>query len=253
MVADYYTASAEFYEMVAARHVRTSAGPLRAALAGVVPGTGPVVEIGAGTGRITEVIAEALPGAPIIAAEPSTPMRAMLTSRVVGNDDLRRRVTISAEPAQRLRLPDRVGAVVVFGVVGHLTRDERLALWRRLRAHVPPGAPVVVELMGTGSARAVPPFRMLRERIGEQTYEWWTRAEPVEGAETEVLRWETTWKVLRGDTLVRSTSDTYVWENLSIAGLAEEAGMTGRLVSEPGLPGAPEIGVLTFPEPGRGR
>ncbi|MFD3685078.1 class I SAM-dependent methyltransferase [Nocardiopsis sp. NPDC058631] len=250
MVADYYTASAEFYEMVAARHVRTSAGPLRAALAGVDPGTGPVVEIGAGTGRITEVIASALPSASIIAAEPSTPMRAMLTSRVVGKDDLRHRVTISAEPAQRLRLPDRVSAVVVFGVLGHLTKDERIALWHKLRDHVPPGAPIVVELMGTGSTRAIPPFRMLSERIGEQTYEWWTQAEPVEG---DVLRWETTWKVLHDGAVVRSTRDTYLWENLSIARLAEEAGMTGRLFSEPDLPGAPEIGVLTPSASGRGR
>lgn len=246
MVADYYSASAEFYEMVAARHVRTSAGPLRAALAGVDPGLGPVVEIGAGTGRVTEVIAAALPSASIIAAEPSTPMRAMLTSRVFGQDALRRRVTVSAEPAQHLRLPDRVSAVVVFGVLGHLTQDERIALWRKLRAHVPPGAPIVVELMGTGAARAVPPFRMLRERIGEQTYEWWTRAEPVEG---DVLRWETTWKVIRDGAVVRSTRDAYVWENLSVAGLAEEAGMSGRLFSEPGLPGAPEIGALTVPPP----
>ncbi|GAA0983781.1 class I SAM-dependent methyltransferase [Nocardiopsis tropica] len=242
MVADYYTASAEFYEMVAARHVLTSAGPLRTALAGVDPAHGPVVEIGAGTGRITEVIAAALPHSPILAAEPSTPMRAMLTSRVVGKEDLRRRVTISAEPAQHLRLPDSVGAVVVFGVLGHLTQDERIALWRKLGEHVPPGAPIVVELMGTGTAKAIPPFRMLRERIGEQTYEWWTQAEPVEG---DLLRWETTWKVLRDGEVVRSTRDAYMWENLSVARLAEEAGMDGRLVGEPGLPGAPEIGVLT--------
>lgn len=176
-------------------------------------------------------------------------MRAMLTSRVFGKVDLRSRVTISAEPAQHIRLPDRVGAVVIFGVLGHLTKDERAALWRKLGDHVPPGAPIIVELMGTGSAKAIPPFRMLRERIGEQTYEWWMQVEPVEG---NILRWETTWKVLHDGTVVRSTHDTYLWENLSIADLAEEAGMTGKLISGPGVPGAPEIGVLTIPQSGRG-
>ncbi|MGC9438133.1 class I SAM-dependent methyltransferase [Streptomyces sp. WG5] len=241
MVADYYTASAEFYEMVAARHVRTSAGPLAAALAAVDTTRGPVVEIGAGTGRITAAIAQALPAVPIIAAEPSVPMRAMLTSRVFADEDLRNRVTVVAEPAQRLTLPDTVSAVVIFGVVGHLTKAERADLWRNLRDRLPDGGPVIVELMGVGTARHVPPFRMLRETIGEQTYEWWTEAEPVGG---EVMRWRTSWKVFRRGELVRSTSDTYDWENLSLEQLAQEAGMSSSLVSAGGVPGSPEIGKL---------
>ncbi|UCM87038.1 class I SAM-dependent methyltransferase [Streptomyces marincola] len=241
MVTDYYSASAEFYELVAARHVRTSAGPLITALSGVDASHGPVVEIGAGTGRITAVIAGALPGVPIIAAEPSTPMRAMLTSRVFGDPDLRDRVTVVAEPAQRLRLPPRIGAVVIFGVVGHLTGAERRALWRELRERLPEGGPIVVELMGVGAARRIPPFRMLRETIGEQSYEWWTQADPVGGA---VMRWRTSWKVFRDGELVRSTSDSYDWENLSLEQLAAEAGMSSSLVSAAGVPGAPEIGRL---------
>ncbi|MEZ3179573.1 class I SAM-dependent methyltransferase [Streptomyces pimonensis] len=241
MVADYYTASAEFYEMVAARHVRTSAGPLAAALAGVDTARGPVVEIGAGTGRITAVIARTLPGVPIIAAEPSVPMRAMLTSRVFGDEDLRKRVTVVAEPAQKLTLPDTVSAVVIFGVVGHLARAERVDLWRNLRGRLPEGGPIIVELMGVGTARRVPPFRMLRETIGEQTYEWWTEAEPLEG---EVMRWRTSWKVFRRGELVRTNSDTYDWENLSLEQLAQEAGMSSSLVSAAGVPGSPEIGRL---------
>ncbi|MDT0269021.1 class I SAM-dependent methyltransferase [Streptomyces sp. DSM 44915] len=241
MVADYYTASAEFYELVAARHVATSAGPLTTALAGLDTRHGPVVEIGAGTGRVTEVIARALPGVPLIAVEPSTPMRAMLTSRVVGDPDLRRRVTILAEPAQRVELPERISAVVVFGVVGHLTREERAALWRMLGERLPAGGPIVVELMGAGATRPIPPFRMLRETIGEQTYEWWTEAEPVAG---DLMRWRTTWKVFRAGRLVRTTSDVYSWENLTLEALAAEAGLTSRLVSAAGVPGSPEIGVL---------
>jgi SAM-dependent methyltransferase len=241
MVADYYTTSAEFYEMVAARHVRTSAGPLATALSGVDTGHGPVVEIGAGTGRVTAVIAGALPGVPIIAAEPSTPMRAMLTSRVFGDPELRRRVTVVADPAQRLDPPSRISAVVIFGVVGHLTKDERTDLWRRLAARLPPGGPVVVELMGAGATRGIPPFRMLRETMGEQTYEWWTEAEPVQGA---VMRWRTSWKVFRDGRLVRSTTDEYSWENLTLEQLGEEAGMSSRMISAGGVPGSPEIGIL---------
>ncbi|ONK09537.1 precorrin-6Y C5,15-methyltransferase (decarboxylating), CbiT subunit [Streptomyces sp. MP131-18] len=241
MVADYYTASAEFYEMVASRHVATSAGPLTTALSGVDIGHGPVVEIGAGTGRITAVIAEALPGASLIAVEPSTPMRAMLTSRVFGDPGLRSRVTILAEPAQRVELPARVSAVVIFGVVGHLSKEERVGLWRMLSERLPPGGPIVVELMGAGSTRPIPPFRMLRETIGEQTYEWWTEAEPVAG---NLMRWCTSWKVFRDGRLVRDTTDTYSWENLTLEALAEEAGLSSRMISAGGVPGSPEIGIL---------
>ncbi|SOD62661.1 SAM-dependent methyltransferase [Streptomyces zhaozhouensis] len=241
MVADYYTASAEFYEMVASRHVATSAGPLTTALSGVDTGHGPVVEIGAGTGRVTSVIAETLPTASLIAVEPSTPMRAMLTSRVFGDPDLRRRVTVLAEPVQHVALPARVSAVVLFGVVGHLTREERGELWRMVTARLPPGGPIVVELMGAGATRPIPPFRMLRETMGQQTYEWWTEAEPVAD---DVMRWRTEWKVFRDGRLVRSTSDTYSWENLTLEALAEEAGLSSRMISAGGVPGSPEIGVL---------
>ena len=241
MVADYYTASAEFYEMVAARHVATSAGPLTTALATVDTGHGPVVEIGAGTGRVTAAIAQALPDASLIAVEPSTPMRAMLTSRVFGDPDLRRRVTILAEPVQQVELPPRLSAVVIFGVVGHLSRSERADLWRVLGERLPPGAPIVVELMGAGSTRSIPPFRMLRETIGEQSYEWWTEAEPVAG---DLMRWRTSWKVFRDGRLVRSTTDTYAWENLTLEALAKEAGMSSRMISAGGVPGSPEIGIL---------
>ncbi|AOS63695.1 class I SAM-dependent methyltransferase [Actinoalloteichus hymeniacidonis] len=241
MVADYYTTSAEFYEMVAMRHVRTSAGPLKTALSGVRPAHGPVVEVGAGTGRITAVIAEALPTASIIATEPSTPMRAMLTSRVFGDADLRSRVTVLADPVQLLRLPDSISAVVIFGVVGHLTETERRLMWRRLSERLPTGAPIIVELMGTGTPRVVPPFRMLRETMGEQTYEWWTEAEPLRD---DVMRWRTSWKIFRDGDLVRSTHDEYDWENLSLDRLAAEAGMNSRLISAAGVPGSPEIGML---------
>ncbi len=168
-------------------------------------------------------------------------MRAMLTSRVFGDPDLRRRVTILAEPAQQVELPPRVSAVVISGVVGHLTRAERGDLWRALDERLPPGGPIIVELMGAGSTRPIPPFRMLRETIGEQTYEWWTEAEPVAD---DLMRWRTSWKVFRDGRLVRSTTDAYSWENLTLEAPAEEAGMSSRMISAGGVPGSPEIGVL---------
>lgn len=238
---DYYTPSAEFYDMVAVRHTASSGPPLARVLASVDTSHGPIVEIGAGTGRVTEVIAATLPGADIIAAEPSATMRAILTSRIAGDPDLRRRVTVTDDSAQNLRLPDRVSAVVIFGVAGHLTPTERTALWRRLSERLPPGGPIIVELMGVHAPRHIPPVMSLRETIGRQTYEWWIGGEPASG---DAMRFTTTWKVLRDGRTVREVGDSYLWHTIDVAQLAREAGMTSHRVTEAGGQAIPEIGVL---------
>ncbi|MET8048352.1 class I SAM-dependent methyltransferase [Streptosporangium sp. NPDC005286] len=238
---DYYSPSAEFYEMVATRHTASSGPPLTRVLAHVDISYGPVLEIGAGTGRITEVIASALPQAEIIAAEPSATMRAVLTSRVAREADLRRRVTVVDGSAQDLELPERLSAVVIFGVAGHLTATERGALWRRLRDRLPDGGLIVVELMGVSAPRLIPPVMSLRETIGRQTYEWWISGEPAQG---DAMRFTTTWKVLRDGRTIREITDSYDWHTLDVTRLAREAGMTSRRITEAGGQAIPEIGVL---------
>ncbi|AZM59571.1 MULTISPECIES: class I SAM-dependent methyltransferase [unclassified Streptomyces] len=238
---DYYSTSAEFYELVATRHTASSGPPLTGVLTGLDVSHGPVLEIGAGTGRVTEVIAAALPDAEILAAEPSATMRAMLTSRVARDPDLRRRVTVVDGSAQDLVLPERLSAVVIFGVVGHLTAPERVTLWKRLADRLPDGAPIVVELMGVSSPRVIPPVMSLRETIGRQTYEWWIGGEPTEG---DGMRFTTTWKVLRDGRTVREVADSYEWHTFDVARLAREAGMTSRRITEAGGRPIPEIGVL---------
>ncbi len=127
-----YSPGAEFYDLVARRHTEALAGVLAEALAVVPAGAdaaadadddaepGTVVELGAGTGRVTRLLAHLVPRAPILAAEPSPVMRAVLRSRVHEDPDLRRRVTIRPETAQELALPERIRAVVLIGVAGHL-------------------------------------------------------------------------------------------------------------------------------------
>ncbi|MCE7007290.1 class I SAM-dependent methyltransferase [Kibdelosporangium philippinense] len=234
MKADY-TAAAEFYELVADRQVRVSGPPLTTALSTVDPSTGPVVEIGAGTGRITEVISAALPDTRVLAAEPCPSMRAVLTSRVFTDPGLRDRVTVVADSVNTLALPEQISAVVLFGVVNHLPPAERVDLLRRLGARMPETGPIVVELMGGRYARRIPRARILRESIGELTYEWWAGAEAV--AEC-LLRWRTVWKVFAGEELVRVVRDEYEWATVGLDELAEEAGLRCRLLG-------PEIGVFT--------
>ena len=72
--------------------------------------------------------ARARPDAEILACEPAVGMRAVLTSRVFSDPDLRSRVTVTADAAPDLDLPDRVSAVLLCGVLGHLDADGRALL-----------------------------------------------------------------------------------------------------------------------------
>ncbi|MDO4041470.1 class I SAM-dependent methyltransferase [Clavibacter michiganensis] len=247
-----YSPGAEFYDLVARRHTEALAGVLAEALAVVPAGAdaaadadddaepGTVVELGAGTGRVTRLLAHLVPRAPILAAEPSPVMRAVLRSRVHEDPDLRRRITIRPETAQELALPERIRAVVLIGVAGHLGSDARADLWRRCLERLVPGGVIVVDLMGT-SARSLPATRLLRERIGTQAYEWWTTAEPGRDGAT---RFTTRWLVLDGARTVREVRGGYEWHSLDQATLAREAGRSWTVLRGGAEEAATEVAVL---------
>lgn len=226
---DYYSPMAEFYELVARRQAAASGPPLAAALSALPAGIGPVVEIGAGTGRLTEVIAAALPTAPIVAAEPSATMRAILTSRVASRPELRGRVTVVDGAAPGLALPPRIGAAVVFGVAGHLPGPDRVTLWRRLRERLAPGGIIVVELMGARALCVLPPTLTVVDTVGRRRYEWWVEGRP--GGSPGLMRFTTTWRIYRGDTLTRVVDDSYDWWTQDPAELAAESGLNCADVS----------------------
>lgn len=167
-------------------------------------------------------------------------MRAVLRSRVHEDPDLRRRVTIRPETAQELALPERIRAVVLIGVAGHLGSDDRADLWRRCLARLVPGGVIVVDLMGT-SARSLPATRLLRERIGTQAYEWWTTAEPGRDGAT---RFTTRWLVLDGARTVREVRGGYEWHSLDKATLAREAGRSWTVLRGGAEEAATEVAVL---------
>ena len=232
---DYYTQSAEFYDIVAGQHWLHSDPALESVLAGIATSHGPVLDLGAGTGRSTEVVARTLPEAHIIAVEPSPGMRAVLTSRVVRNPDLRHRVTVVASTAQEVVLPDRLSAAVICGVAGYLDQRERQELWRRLRERLAVGAPVVVELMAVSVPQHVAPMRIARETVGEQIYEAWLSGEP---SGPDRMRWKANWRVWLAGALVRELDVEHEWFTFGVDDLASETGMTGRQIT-------PELAVLT--------
>ncbi|WP_186779346.1 Gfo/Idh/MocA family oxidoreductase [Streptomyces salinarius] len=240
-----YSPSAEFFDLVAAEHTATASAPAVAALlADADLSAGPVVDIGAGTGLVTEAVARARPDAEIIACEPSVGMRAVLTSRVFSDADLRTRVTVTVDAAPDLDLPDRISVVLLCGVLGHLDAEARARLWRRLNRRLAPGGLVVVELMQFERPSTLPETRLATATAGRHRYEWSFAGAPDE-TEDGVMRLRSTWRVYRDGAgqPEREVHDSYRWTPFALADVVAESGMTARTL--PTRPGAPPLAVLT--------
>lgn len=239
-----YESSAEFFDLVAESHTASSSAPaVIAALAEIDPSAGPVLDLGAGTGLLTEAVARAYPHVELIAAEPAAAMRAALTARVLSDPGLRDRVTVTDGRAPDLELPDRLGAVLLCGVLGHLGADGRRRLWRRLARRLPAGAPVVVELMALERPAALPETRLARARVGAATYTWWLSGRP----DGEATRLDSRWTVDHGATRVREVRDSHRWFPFGLDTVARESGFLVETL--PRRPGGPPLMLCRAPGP----
>lgn len=194
----YAAATAEFYELLATAHWDRTGPDLVGLLDGVDPTAGPVVDVGAGTGIGLPYLATAVPGAELHAIEPSRAMRTALHTRLLLDQRLTGRVTVDPRPLKDA-LPERGSAVVLSAVLGHLDEIDRYRLWRFASEQLPPGAPVVVEVLPPYRPIEVPLARYAARPVGRFTYEGWQAGEP---ADARTMRWTMTYRVLDGDTVV---------------------------------------------------
>ncbi|ONK09534.1 Gfo/Idh/MocA family oxidoreductase [Streptomyces sp. MP131-18] len=236
-----YDQPAEFFDLGAREHTARTGPAVVAALDGIDPSVGPLLDIGAGTGLVTRQIADAYPACEIMATEPAAGMRAVLTARLAERTDLARRTTVLPEAAHELVLPERLCGVVLCGVLGHLPQDARGALLRELAERLPPGAPIVVEVMGLTSPVSMPPTRLRSATLGRLRYEWWMAGEP---SGEERMRLDTTWRVFDDERLVREVRDHYHWHTVSLQRLADESGLTLHRLPAPHSTLVPHLGVL---------
>lgn len=219
-----YSPAAEYLHLLSAPMWTAAAERLTAVLGQGDPGpdAGVVVEFGAGTGLGTEVLLNHFASAPIVAAEPSPHLRAVLLARLrdlPGGE----RVTVFPCSAQQLVLPDRIVAAVGMHMIGHLGPDARHELFGKLVPRLAPGAVLVFNVQPPESPEPmeVPPFVVEQGRL---RYEGSGRAVPV-GADR--LRWTMTYRTLQGaDEIGRAVAD-YDWWIVTAAGLAEEITAAG--------------------------
>ncbi|MFD3685075.1 Gfo/Idh/MocA family oxidoreductase [Nocardiopsis sp. NPDC058631] len=246
-----YNEAAEFFDLGAREHTARTGPAVVACLTGIDPRTGPLVDIGAGSGLVTRQVAAAYPDCRLIATEPAAGMRALLTARVGDDPGLAQRVTVLPHAAERLLepgvLPDRLCGVVVCGVLGHLEPDLRRELLRGLARRLAPGAPIVVELTGMREPTRIRPTLLRHAELGEQRYEWWMSGEP-DGPDR--MRLDTAWRVFRAGEPVREVREQYRWYTLELDQLARESGLHVAPPPAPHAVSVPYLGTLTVPGDG---
>ncbi|MEV4175994.1 class I SAM-dependent methyltransferase [Nonomuraea sp. NPDC049709] len=233
-MADEYERSAEFVDMMLAPHWAALGPPLSEALAGLA---GPVVDVGAGGGHGTRVIARAVPGAEIVAVEPSAGLRSVLLARVNESAGLRDRVTVLPEGFLEATLPERLGALVAMNVIGHFDPPGRQRIWRLLADRLAPGGRAVLNLQPPSEPTAVPESRFADVRVGRRRYEGLGRAVP---AGPGRITWHMTYRTFHDERPAGEVTASYDWWILDEPGLKAELAEHGLT---PGRTGPPELGM----------
>ena len=228
-MTDEYSTSGEFLDILSRDAWATLRDPVAGALHGIKPAVGPLIDLGAGSGRGTLLLAELAPSASVLAVEPSPVQRAVLLARLADDPALAEHVSVIAQRAETAQMPDAIGGALAMNMIGHLSPDDRRQLWRRLADRMAPEVPLVVNLQPPARAETIPDTDFAVVRIGSCTYEGGGRAEP-DGPEAVAWHMRYTVRDQKGD-LVSETTATYRWyvldEQTLLAELAE-VGLAAR-------------------------
>lgn len=213
-----YSASAEYLHLLSIQAWAELADRVAAALHGADPAAGTVVEFGAGTGLATDVLLDSMAPAPIVAAEPSPQLRAVLLARLSGRVE-RERVTVFPGGAGELPLPGRIAAAVGVNMIGHLPPEARRALFVELIPRLAPRAPVVFNVQPPDTAVEVPEWPPIAVTVGRLRYEGTGHAV---ATGPDQVRWTMTYRTLDGDTEIAHATAEYDWWIVSANRLAAE-------------------------------
>lgn len=209
---ELYDVNAEYYDTIIRARVAELDGVLADFATHVDRDGAPVIDVGAGTGRLTTRLAHLVAPCEVIAIEPTRSLRAILASRVADDDQLAAQVTIvpSTLEAAADELPERLGGVIAFGVLPHLGPADRQLLLGVVAERVSPGGRALVEVMPPWTNDPIPPSPVADETVGRHRIECLMQGEPV-GADQ--LRWTMTYRRRGhdGGVLHEARADSVCW------------------------------------------
>lgn len=167
-----YAVTAQYYDPLTATGHAEIDSQIAAALAGLDTQGRPILDIGAGTGLTTALIAATLPEAEIWAIEPDPAMRPALMTRMWNDPDLRGRVSILPFAALDAPLPAAIAGAVLSASLVHFSPCERLRLWQALAERLAEKGRIIVEIQ-CPEAIDIAPAPMGPVRVGHVDY-WGT-------------------------------------------------------------------------------
>ncbi|GAA1190243.1 class I SAM-dependent methyltransferase [Prauserella alba] len=237
-MTDEYSESAEFIDLLIAPFWTALRPVLTEALSSRTATT--AVDLGAGSGHGTLLLAETLPGADVVAVEPSAGLRSALLARVHGDERLRRRVTVLPAAFPDVALPGRFAVLIAMNVLGHFDAAGRDRLWSLLAARLDHDGVAVVNLQPPAEPVPVPESVAATAQVGRLTYEGRARAEPTGDG---TLTWFMTYRTLDGDTAIDERAVSYAWHLVDETGLRTEVAAHGLTLTPTG---DPQLGVYTI-------
>lgn len=149
---------------------------------------GPVLELGAGTGRVTMAVARA--GIPIHALDADRPMLDVLRTKLAEQPaEVQERVTVVLGDMRGFELPERFALIIApFRAFLHnLTEHDQLACLERVRRHLRPGGHFAFTVFH-------PSLEYMAQHAGPLTGVW---------------RWSGTYELPDGGFVVRSEANRY--------------------------------------------
>jgi SAM-dependent methyltransferase len=221
---DPYARTAPFYDVMASSFWASLGPALAGLLVDVDPTAGPVIDLGAGTGRSTVEIADSVTDGEVWAVEPSPSMRAMLLGHLGWRADLWDRVTVVAGDAVGFDWPQQVAAVIACNMIGHLDVGERAALWERLATTVVEGGFAVIGLQPPSRPKRLDRKEMTSVEVGHHRYVGLAQAEPT-GPRS--MRWTMTYRKIFGSTVLEEAVNTFDWWTVDVEDIRDEVTAAG--------------------------
>ncbi|WP_016697140.1 class I SAM-dependent methyltransferase [Actinoalloteichus spitiensis] len=227
--ADQYSVTAEFYDLLHLAGYREwartwLATPARRARLGVL-------EVGAGTGAMTGVLAEESE-VPVHAVEPSRAMRSVLMGRLAtASDRVRSRVRVHPRPLAAAGLAGVADLAVCVNLAGGLPPDEREGrLWPAVARALVPGGLLVVDSPRPESP-AAEEWALPSTRLGPDVYTGTVRCVPAGPPDERAgpHHWTFRYQVLGERGTIREESETFPTWPLGPEVLDQELRVAGFL------------------------
>lgn len=229
MSVDEYAAVAGAYDLYASLSRPAQLAALDELLPLLQPDAGPILDVGAGSGAAVAAVLERLPGARVLALEPSRAMRSLILSRIAARPAWWDRVTVRPEDFFSASLPERIGGAILTGVLGHFDPGERAAVLAELAARLPERGAALLDLQQPERPCRVAPYEFTVATVGELGYRGIAEAWPV-GA--ELMRWRMTYLCLDGERVLTEDTTEYEYRHPAPAVVVAEAGQVGLRMTQ---------------------